>query len=339
MIKLYNSDYNFISLLDDCKDICITETLNAGTKSLRFLVPCNDYNLSIIQEENYIEMKDYSYVIKEVNLEDNNFIRVYCNPNVEELIGNIFFIFDCFEINPELAYQYSIQGTNWQVKYLSNNKTIMTKQTSNINAYTAIKEIAEELKQELWFDTKQKIVYVYDRIGADLGAYYSNELNLKLLTKQSNTYDYATVLYPIGKDGLTISIVNNNKDYLENFSYTNKYIQKIWINEDYDRAETLKAAAVEYLNNIAVPRASYRLELSQLGNSVSIGDNIMIVDKFKRIKQKQRVVKIVRYPLTPERDIVEISNLQVDFAQTFLSNQHKLEKEINNIKKHFSQIK
>jgi len=48
-------------------------------------------------------------------------------------------------------------------------------------------------------------------MGKDFGAYYSNELKLKNLKKQSSTYDYATVLIPIGKDGLTIMDINNGK--------------------------------------------------------------------------------------------------------------------------------
>jgi phage minor structural protein len=95
------------------------------------------------------------------------------------------------------------------------------------------------------------VLKVYDKMGINLGAYYSNELKLKNLNKQSSTYDYATVLFPIGKDGLTIANINNGKSYIENFTYTDKYIEKIWINEDYDVAERLKAAAEIYLDSIA----------------------------------------------------------------------------------------
>ena len=51
-------------------------------------------------------------------------------------------------------------------------------------------------------------------MGQSLGVFYSNELRLKEVKKYSNTYDYATVLYPFGKDGLTIANVNNGKTYL-----------------------------------------------------------------------------------------------------------------------------
>ena len=60
-------------------------------------------------------------------------------------------------------------------------------------------------------------------MGGDRGTYFSNEIRLKLLNQQGNTYDYITVIYPIGKDGITIGPVNNGSNILENYQYSNKY--------------------------------------------------------------------------------------------------------------------
>jgi hypothetical protein len=51
------------------------------------------------------------------------------------------------------------------------------------------------------------------------------------------------------------------------------------------------------------------LKLSDLGSSVALGDEILLVDKLKRIKQKQRVVKIIKFADAPENDSLELSNL------------------------------
>lgn len=195
-----------------------------------------------------------------------------------------------------------------------------------------LKTLTEEYGLEKWFDSKNKIVHIYDRRGKDLGAYYSNELRLKQLSKQSNTYDFATRIIPIGKDGLTIRSINGGKTFLENFSYSNKIITAVWINEDIDVSEKLKAAAEDHLNEICQPRASYKLKLTDLGNDVEIGDNILLVDKIKNIKQKQRVVKITRYPLAPEKSTLEISNLQIDLIQSILKNQADTQKQLSYLK-------
>jgi hypothetical protein len=83
MIKIYDSDYKFLKLLSSFRNAYTTETLSTGLKTLCFQVPCKEEFLDIIQEENYAETADYAFVIKELILEDNDFITVYCSPNIE----------------------------------------------------------------------------------------------------------------------------------------------------------------------------------------------------------------------------------------------------------------
>ena len=340
MIKIYDASHNFLSLLDVVKDYYTIETLDSGTKTLSFKAPLTDDNIKNLQEENYVETSDYSYVIKEINSEDNEFIEVYCNPNIEDLDGNIIFHFDCFETNPENGYKYCVNNTGWTVKYNSNIKTIFTIQEAYKTSLEGIRAIAEMWNQELWFDTKNKTLYVYDfnKMGSQLGAYYSNELDLKKLTKQSNSYDYATVLYPYGKDGLTIKDVNNDKEYIENYTYSSKYIQKIWVDEEIEYPDILFDKAKKYLDSIAQPKASYQVALAQIGNNLQLGDRVLLVDKIKRIKQKQRAVKITRFPFEPERGSVEISNLQPDLTLSLLDSQKKIDKELKYIKSQIGKI-
>ena len=47
----------------------------------------------------------------------------------------------------------------------------------------------------------------------------------------------------------------------------------------------------------------------------------------------------MRYPYEPERDSVELSNLQVDFARTFIEDQKVLQKEIAYLKKVIQNMK
>jgi phage minor structural protein len=341
MMKIYDSARKFLALLDGaCRNVYTTETLSTGYKTLCFQVPCLPEYLNLIQEENYVGTEDYTYVIKEILLEGNDFLTVYANADVEDLDGTVFNIFDCFEKSVEQSYLYCLEPVNnWSLQYESKNQSLFTLQTAQVSSLEMIREIAKLNGQELWFDTKRRVVIVYDKMGVVGSTYYSNELRLKQLRKQSSTYDYATILIPIGKDGLRISSVNNGKDYLENFTYSDKYIQKFWVNEDYTVPELLMGAGQDYLDSIAMPRASYKLELAELGDTIGLGDVVMIVDAIKRVKQEQRAVKIVRYPYEPERDSVELSNLQVDFARTFIEDQKVLQKEIAYLKKVIAEMK
>lgn len=337
MLKVYDSNYHFLQLLDIVKNCYTTEQLSTGTKNLYFEVPVNDTNLANLVEENYIETSDYNYVIKEVNIKGNQFFQVYCIANYEELSGIIFPIFDVYNKSLEQGYEYCLKQTQWKLEYKTTNKTAITYQLPNVSGMEMIKQIAEDHNQELWFDTKNKILYVYDKMGKEMGSYYSNELRLKQLNKQGSTYEYATVLYPYGKDGLDIKRINGGKAYLTNYTYTNKYIEKVWVDESYKYAEDLKKAGEMYLEELAQPKCSYQLNLSSLGD-VKLGDTIYLVDKIKKLKQKQRVVKIVRYPFEPEKSKVEISNLQLSFTETYMKNQNKIKKDIEYIKKQIKNL-
>lgn len=328
MIKIYDSNHNYLCFLENLKDSYTEEELTKGWRSFCFKAPQNDYNISVLKEENYIETIDYNYVIKEVLMNDNNYIEVRCYANIEEIRGRIFLHFDCYEQNLEQAYQYCIAGLGWTLSYNSPNKSKTTYQQANTDSYTMLQQIAEDYKQELWFDTKNKVLYVYDQMGREYGTYYSNELRLKQLNTQSSSYDYCTVLYPFGKDGLTIGEINNGKDFIEDYSYTNKYIAKIMENPELEIREELKAWAEDQLAQMAVPRASYKLTLSTLGD-VQLGDQIIIVDNLKKIKQKQRVVKIRKYLEQPERSTVEISNLQENFIRDFIKEKKNTQKKMD----------
>lgn len=340
MIKVYNSNHNFLTLLDaTLKNIYTVDTLSTGQRTLYFEVPCLEANLDYLVEENYVETDEYNYIIKEIRMDNNKFFKVYCSADIEQIKGRVFLYFDCFDKNLEQGYQYCLNGTDWSVVYHSQDKTLITYQEPNICAYDMIHRIADDYGQEVWFDTKNKQLHIYTKMGSNLGVYYSNELRLKQLKKNSNTYDYATVLYPFGKDGLTISNVNNGLNYLENFSYTNKYIAKIWVDETIDVPEILKKEATNYLNTIAQPQASYKLLVSELGDTVGIGDEIILVDKLKKIKQTQRVLKITRYPKEPEKSSLEISNLTSSFYDLFLRGQKRTDNNIRYVRSLLEEMK
>lgn len=340
MLKIYNSTHQFLALLDaNINNPYTTDTLSTGQRTLCFEVPCEDYYINLIDEENYVETDDYNYIIKEIKSNNHKFITVYCSADIEAIKGAIFLHFDCYDKNLQQGYQYCLSGTDWTVAYHSNDKTRITYQEPNICAYDMIHRIAEDYGQEVWFDTKRKELNVYPKMGSNLGAFYSNELRLKQVKEYSNTYDYATVLYPFGKDGLTIANVNNGKDYLENYTYTNKYIQKIWIDETIEVPEILKKKATDYLNEISQPRASYKLLVSEIGENVSIGDEIILVDKIKKIKTIQRVVKIIRYPKAPEKSSIEISNLTSNFYDLFLRGQKRTDNNIRYVRSLLEEMK
>ncbi len=341
MLKIYDTDYNYVSSIDIVKDLCITSTLKEGFNTLSFKLPLTDEYLAMIGEEYYVEIDDYSYVIKEINLGRNDFIQIFCNPNIEDLKYNLMSVFDAVDINIEQAIQrlFVQSHCGWSLQYNSTLRQDRVEyRLATMTPYEILLKIKEDFSLEYWFDTKNKILKVFDYIGANRGTYFSNDKRLKLLNKQCNSYDYITVIYPIGKNGIMIGPVNNGSNILENYQYSNKYKPIYWIQEDIEFMDQLKMAAEAYLDYYSMPIRSYNLELSALPPETQIGDNIILVDKIKRTKQKQRVVKIVRYPNNPERDKVELSNQIVNFAETFTSFNSDYKKQIAYIKKNLTTL-
>lgn len=335
MIKVYDSNHTFLSVINDgLRNFYTTDTLETGTRSLCFQVPCAAPYLSLMSEENYIATQDYEFIIKEIVLEDNDFFTIYCSANIEEIYGYVFDAFDLYQQNPEAAYAYCLSGvSSWQIEYYSEDRTALTIQLPNVSALDMIREIQKQTNQEVWFDTANKILYIYDKLGSTTPtAYYSNEVRLQQLSKQSSTYDYATVLYPYGKNGLTIGVINNGQNYIENYGYTNKRIVKVWEQPDIEVPERLLGAARDYLDSIAQPNRSYKVLLSDVDEDTALGDAVMIVDAIKHLRYSHRIVKLVRYPNEPERSYIELSNRQSDFARTFIKNQKVVEKELKYIR-------
>lgn len=75
------------------------------------------------------------------------------------------------------------------------------------------------------------------------GVYLTEELNLTSTNFKGSSSGLCTRLYARGKDGLTFAGINGGKDYVENFSYTDKIICAYWEDERYTVAENLLEAA------------------------------------------------------------------------------------------------
>ena len=332
MIKIYDTDKNFLKLVDKSKDMCVIASLDTGLKTLSFKLPVTEQNLAVVQQEGYVTTADYNYVIKEVNENNYKYMSIYCSPDIEELKHTLIPVYDIIEKNIEGALTTALEGTSWTLDYQCTYLNQVEYHTLRTTPYEAIQQIKEDFNLEIFFDTKEKVVRVYGHMGENRGMYFSNELRLKLLKKQSQCYDFTTVLYPIGKNGLNITAINNGSPIIQNFSYCDKYLPQYWVQDDIEQAQQLKMMAEAYLNYYSSPIVGYELQLSGLPLQVELGDDIILVDKIKRTKQKQRVKKIYRYPHEPERDKIQLSNAIVNFADMLTKFNNNTDRQIAYIK-------
>lgn len=333
LIKLLNENKNFLYVIHVYKDLCIIDNLDTGFKTLQFKVPLNQPYSLFIKEEQYILIEQGNFVIKEINKADNNYYTIYCLENLEELAGEGIDSFDAVNLTAEESVKLALAESNWSYAIpVALNTGTATIQQQYLSRKDALDAIKNAFNLEIKYETTTKTVYLYKTKGSNKGAYFFNDLNLKELAIQSNTYDFATKIIPIGKGGISIAAANDGSMSISNFNYSNKNIMKYWINDDYDTPETLKEAAMAHLEKICKPKASYRLKASYLPQDIETGDSILLIDEIKKIKDYQRVIKIYSYPDTPEKNKIDISNAVISFDVLQIQNQKQRDNEVNKLK-------
>lgn len=315
MIQLYDINHNKIAGLTNYKDLNIQREINQ-LDILSFSYPVSDKNYSIIQEECYIRTKDNEYVVKEVNTQDDDWTQFVCKVNIEDIKGTPVSQFEIVEQTCLNAVNLALIETGWTTGNCNVTK-LRTVRKNNCNAYDVLQEIQSAYSCEMTFDSISKQVNLYQSMGTDKGTYFAEQLNLKKLDVQRNSYDYITRLIPIGKDGLDITSVNSGKNYVENYQYSNKIISAYWEDNRYTVAEDLLEDATERLDYLSKPYKAYNADVFDLANNsdiyknildYSLGDTITLLSKSKNTKEKQRIVKLTEYPEEAEKNTVEIAN-------------------------------
>ena len=328
MLKLYNKEHVAIDTLTDTKDLKIEYVLS-GEDLLEFSLSISDEKINLLEEEGYIRTKDNEYVIKAIDPSDN-FKRFSCNVNIEALVGKAIASFDTSNNNVNDTIRLAIAGTGWILA--DNNITKRrTVRLTNTNALEVLREVRKVFRVDFRYDAINKIIYVYEQFGEERGVYFSDELNLKSFSIPSDTYDYATRLYPKGKDGLTIASINNGKEYIENFQYSNKVLELIWEDNRYTDVNSLKEDAEVKLDELSKPKRTYQASISDLAKQSEeynfldffLGDTITLLSKQEKFRDKQRIVKYIQYPDDPSQNSCELGNTTLTFEELQKENEAK----------------
>ena len=316
MLRLLGKDKTPLGLLVHCKDVCVENDLKTGLKNLSFSYPITDELANKVQGECYIQTEDYEFVVKEVNKESNDWFNVFAKPNIETLSGKPHLHFEALESKAADIIRLALgTDTGWtvqEVDKIDKRRTIRKETGSTLDI---INDVAKVFMIEIEFDTLNKKIKIYNKRGADKGAFFINSLNLKKLSQQANTYDFITRLIPIGKDNLRITAANNGKEYIDNFQYSNKVIAQYWVDKRYTDVNSLLEDARAKLDELSKPVISYSADVLTFNTPIALGDTITLIDNIKEIREVQRVVKFKEYPLTPEKNTIEIANRTLSFAE------------------------
>lgn len=322
-MQIFDDKKKRIGTLSGFKDRAITTTLDSGDKELTFDYPASGALVDLLKEEYYIRTKTDEFVLKAVE-KGEQFNKYTAVLNVEELEGTAFpYGFESDEQTIKACLEFAFEGTGWHVGTCTVTKKRTIDEQESVTAWDVLQKCLTTYRCECIIHSLTKTIDIYDRIGSDRGCYFMEGLNLRKISLKSDTYDFYTRIYPIGKDGITPEWLTG-KDYIDNFQYSSKIKAYVWKDERYTNTTSLIEDATAKIEEMSRPYKAYTAEVVDLAKasekykdilSYGIGDTVTLVSKKTRTKEKQRIVKITEYPETPKKNTVEISNARKTFAE------------------------
>lgn len=325
MLKLFDTAHNALKPLMSYWGLTIEQKINQED-TLTFSISKDDESAERIKEEYYIRTKDNEFIIKELS-HNADTINVVAKQNVEDLKKTVVESFENIEDTATAALEKVLAYCpGWKMKPCDIN-TKLNLQLYKTTVWDIIKGIADAYSGEIAVDTINKKIQICKHIGEDKGYYFIENLNLRELSYSTDTYDLVTRLYPLGADGVTIEPANNGVPYIENFQYTDKIIEGYWTDERYTLPEHLLSVAIEKLDSLSKPLISYEVKVIDLAavsglapESYAIGDIVTLISKSNKIKEKQRIVSLKRFPDSPEDNSCTLTNEPVSLTNYMAQN-------------------
>lgn len=157
-----------------------------------------------------------------------------------------------------------LHGTGWEVGIVDVEGTYDF-ETEQLSVYDNILKVQELYGGILIFDSLSKVVHLRDESNyvSYTGYQIRREKNLKDLSIEIDN-SIVTKLYVFGEAGLNIASVNDNKIYLENYSYSNETYEGILTNTDIYEPEQLLAWGKRNLLELCSPRKTLTTNIAYL---------------------------------------------------------------------------
>lgn len=307
------------AVLENAYDIIATGEIN-GEDTLSFKIPYKDVKRSHIDSEKKIQIVDDIYKVRTItdtkDSEGNTITQVYAEAEFYDLTFSTRKEEKTFEAEyPEAAMAYALQGTEWSVGRV----TVRTKRTwtsSEKNALSILRNIADLHGGDLVFDCANRFVHLLTVHGKDSGALFAYRKNMKSIERVVDTRSLVTRLYAVGADGLTFADINNGKSYVEDYSYTDEVRISTLDCSSFTNPYQMKEYTEMRLSQYAQPTISYVLNAMDLSvltgyahEAWELGDYIRVEDKDLGISVTTRIVRREYNLQEPWNTVLELSTI------------------------------
>lgn len=305
------------AVLENAYDIIVTGEIN-GEDTLSFKIPYRDSKRIHIDSEKKIQIVDDIYKVRTVtdtkDTEGNAITEVYAEAEFYDLTFSVRKEERSFEAETaEVPMAYALAGTEWAVGTV-NVRTKRTWTSSEKNALSILRNVADLHGGDLVFDCANRFVHLLTVNGKDSGALFAYRKNMKSIQRVVDTRSLVTRLYAFGADGLTFADINNGKPYVEDYTYTNEVRISTLDCSSFTNPYQMKEYAEMRLAQYAKPTISYVLNAMDLSvltgyehEAWALGDYVRVEDKELGISVTTRIVRREYNLQEPWNTVLELS--------------------------------
>ena len=296
--------------------------LASGLDELVFQMSLRDPMYKHIVEEARIRDRDENiYIIKQIDA-GNEQVKVVAQIDIDDFKSVMY---EKYSNNSATVNQtvLSVLPAGWACIDHSNitiRRTIPTSDTTtdyNVTAWKVLQDCCNVYGVRFRFDSANKIVTIINpKSYENVGAFATRDLNLRELNYKGKSTDLCTRLYAEGADGLTFAELNDGKNYVEDFQYTDKVISAYWKDERYTDAQSLLDDARAKLAESAIPQRSYDCDVLDLASTnpeiygfenFSLFNVITLIDDAAERRLDYQIVERWNYPYYPVKNKVVLS--------------------------------
>lgn len=319
MLRLHNPNNSAEVFPLDGLGPAITHPFD-GFDTLSFDIPMSHEYYPLIAEEVRISTKDNRFAVKSVD-EHGDVCTVECMLDLDDWKERFWKEYRTTDaLLSEVLNE--IKPTGWTVEgagISTQHKTIEAsegKPLELVNSMDILGRATEVYEVCVNFNVPDKRLKVIDpSTYTPSGEYLTDELNLRSISFMGSTTDFATRLYAYGKEGMTFADINGGKEYVEDFTYSDRILSVGWKDERYTIQENLLAAAKEKLKSLAFPERSYELDVIDLakGNpnysflTFWLYQVVTLLDRKRGTRVDHQIVEYVEYPESPGDSTVVLS--------------------------------
>lgn len=330
-------------IIDGCaiatQDYQITFKEN-GLDELSFTLARTDPAYQYLTEQAKIleSTERQRFVVRKISVSRNS-VRVTCQLDLEDWQKDIFL--NTSDLSKD-GFSHEYYEAN-MLQYVLDNSAGLSGWTKTAAITTAkkraismagptpldvIEQMAKTFRCAFAFDTIEKKVRIFYPSERPLTTAYAIEtVNLmEAPAYKGDSSDLFTRLYPVGKDGLSIASVNGGVIYVQDTTYTGgKVISRIWKDDRYEDAESLKADAIERLREGCVPVRSWQLSVADLyrhnpeafpGLELKMFDKIRLKDIVRNESYDVQIREMKVFPYYPEKTVLTVATTTVTVQKT-----------------------